>query len=67
MLYEEKLLPTLTVNETIRIYPQTVRIFNTFGIDACCGGAASIADAARRDGVEPERLMRALRESVLPR
>lgn len=62
-----ELQPTLTVDDATRIYPQTVRVFNTFGIDARQAGAASIADAARRDGVEPERLMRALRRSVLPR
>ena len=41
-----------TVNEVIRMYPESVSVFNQLGIDACCGGDASIAEAARRDGVD---------------
>ena len=41
-----------TVNDVVRMYPESVSVFNQLGIDACCGGDASIADAARRDGVE---------------
>ena len=41
-----------TVNEVIRMYPESVSVFNQLGIDACCGGDASIAEAARRDGID---------------
>ena len=41
-----------TVNEVIRMYPESVSVFNQLGIDACCGGDASIAEAASRDGVD---------------
>jgi len=41
-----------TVNEVIRMYPKSVSVFNQLGIDACCGGDASIAEAARRDGID---------------
>lgn len=51
----------LTVNEAIRRFPATVAVFNDFGIDACCGGAASLAEAAARDGADPEALLAALR------
>lgn len=46
----------LTVNEAIRRYPATVAIFNRHGIDACCGGAAPVAEAAERDGADYETL-----------
>lgn len=46
----------LTVNEAIRRYPATVEIFNRFGIDACCGGASLVAEAAVRDGADPAAL-----------
>jgi regulator of cell morphogenesis and NO signaling len=52
--------PTATVNEILVKYPETVSVFNEFGIDACCGGAASIEAAARRDGADVDRLVRAL-------
>lgn len=51
---------TMTVNEAIRRYPATVRVFNDFGVDACCGGAATVADAAVRDGADAADLLRAL-------
>jgi regulator of cell morphogenesis and NO signaling len=53
--------PTTTVNDVLRAYPATVGVFNAFGIDACCGGAATLADAAARDGAELDALLGALR------
>jgi regulator of cell morphogenesis and NO signaling len=52
----------LTVNDAIRRYPGTVTVFNRFGIDACCGGAVSILEAADRDGADIEELIDALAE-----
>jgi regulator of cell morphogenesis and NO signaling len=53
-----------TVNEMIMRFPDTVAVFNRFGIDSCCGGAEPIADAARRDGADADALLAALREAV---
>jgi iron-sulfur cluster repair protein YtfE (RIC family) len=50
----------LTVNEIIRRWPDSVAVFNRFGIDACCGGAVPPAEAAARDGADPEALLRML-------
>lgn len=49
----------MTVNEAIRRFPTTVAVFNDFGIDACCGGAVTIAEAADRDGVDLDMLVEA--------
>lgn len=57
-------LETRTVNEIIRQWPATVEVFNRFGIDACCGGAVPPAEAAARDGADPQALRRALDEAV---
>lgn len=54
----------LTVNEVIRRHPATVAVFNDFGIDACCGGAAPLAQAAMRDGVDPVALLEAVRAAA---
>ena len=51
---------TMTVNEAIRLHPGSVAVFNEFGVDACCGGAATIAEAAARDGAPLGELLRAL-------
>lgn len=50
----------MTVNDMLRLYPATVSVLNAFGIDACCGGAASLDEAARRDGVDLDALLNAL-------
>jgi len=50
-------LATLSVNEVIRRYPASVEVFNRYGVDACCGGAASVTDAATRDGVDVNVLL----------
>ena len=53
-----------TVNDVLKQYPETVSVLNAFGIDACCGGAASLREAARRDGVDLAELLAALQTAV---
>ncbi len=62
---ERLALQELTVNGTIRRFPASVAVFNRFGIDACCGGAAPVRDAALRDGADPDALVEALAAAVL--
>ena len=54
----------MTVNEAIRRYPATVEIFNRYGIDACCGGAAPVLEAAVRDGADPVALENELMQAI---
>ncbi len=56
--------PDSIVNETLQRHPATMSVFNAFGIDTCCGGAAAIEDAAYRDGADPDALLSALRDAV---
>jgi regulator of cell morphogenesis and NO signaling len=53
-----------TVNEVLLRHPESMKVFNAFGIDSCCGGAATLRDAARDSGLLPETLVFAL-ESVV--
>jgi regulator of cell morphogenesis and NO signaling len=55
---------TLTVNELIRRYPRSIEVFNRHGIDACCGGAASVGDAAVRDGADADALLAELQRVI---
>ena len=50
----------LTVYDVVRLHPETIPVFNQFGIDSCCGGAASIALAAERDGADVGALLERL-------
>lgn len=54
----------LQVNDVIRRYPESVEVFNRYGIDACCGGAAPIAEAAARDGADAQALLAELNRAV---
>lgn len=56
--------PTMTVNEIVAQYPQTIPVFNRFGIDTCCGGGVAVDEAARRDGLDSGAVLSALREVV---
>lgn len=47
---------SMTVNEALLAAPGTAEIFNRLGVDTCCGGTLTLAEAARSLGIEPERL-----------
>lgn len=52
--------PRLSVNEVLRLHPRTIAVFNELGVDACCGGADSLEDAAARAGISLTVLLEAL-------
>lgn len=54
----------IAVNEVIRQYPASIDLFNRFGIDACCGGAARVVDAAERDGADVDALLAELERII---
>lgn len=56
--------PGATVNDTIARFPSTARVFNRFGIDTCCGGGSTVAEAARLERVDPAVLIEALRRAA---
>jgi len=53
-----------TVNDVLRCHPATTRVFNAFGVDACCGGAQPLHAAAKAAGLDPEELLFAV-ETVI--
>lgn len=52
--------PDMALNEIVRRWPETVRVFQQYGMDACCGGALPLGEAARRHGVEVGEVVAAL-------
>lgn len=52
------------VNQVILRYPETIAIFNAFGVDSCCGGGVSIEKSAVRDKIDVQKLISALNEKV---
>ena len=59
--------PGLTLDEITNRFPETIEVFNHFGMDVCCGGGASLRDAAMRDGVSLPTLQDALRDALVSR
>ena len=56
--------PTSTVNDVLLRHPETAPVFNTFGIDSCCGGAVPLETVANRDGIDIDALLAALGSAV---
>jgi regulator of cell morphogenesis and NO signaling len=54
-----------TVGEIAMLYPESLKIFEEYRIDLCCGGRLSLAEVARKHGLDLERLLAAL-EKVVP-
>jgi iron-sulfur cluster repair protein YtfE (RIC family) len=56
----------MTVNQVLQEYPATLPVFNQYRVDACCGGAATLAVAAAAAGTSLEELLAALEASAHP-
>lgn len=56
--------PSLTINEIVARCPETIAVFNRFGMDTCCGGSVPVEEAARRDGLDLDPILAALREAM---
>lgn len=56
--------PNWTVSELITRAPAALTVLHGVGIDACCGGALPLAEAARWHGVELELLMKQLQAAI---
>ncbi len=53
-----------TVRDLVRGNPSTVGVFESIGIDYCCGGGKSLRDACRAAGVALDRVMAQLEEAL---
>ena len=53
-----------TVNDVVQRYPATLAIFNSLGIDSCCGGALPLATVAERHNIPLDVLRTALERTI---
>jgi regulator of cell morphogenesis and NO signaling len=60
MTNESIITPDLRINEVIRMIPSTVETFHELGLDACCGGDRTIAEAALAHGLSVQLVLEAL-------
>ncbi len=54
----------MTINDVVTKHPETLKVFNDFKVDSCCGGAESIATTAAVSNVNIPELMEALNKEV---
>lgn len=60
----ESITRDMVINDVIRKHPETIKVFNEYKVDSCCGGGASIETTAKRDGIEVDPLVKALNVAV---
>lgn len=53
-----------TINEVLGIYPETVTVFNAYGVDMCCGGDETIEVASVEADVDRDALVAALLDAA---
>jgi regulator of cell morphogenesis and NO signaling len=53
---------TQTIGELVRDNPARARVFETLGIDYCCGGKVPLDSACREHNLDPEQVQRQLDE-----
>jgi hypothetical protein len=56
--------PNLTVAEAARKYPATVPVFGELQLDACCGGADTIANASAHHGLKLDMVLGRLSQAI---
>ncbi len=54
----------MTINDVVKKHPESLRVFNDFKVDSCCGGAESIATTAAVSNVNIPELMEALNKAI---
>ena len=54
------ILPSRTLGDLASSIPGATRIFNNYRLDFCCGGSKTLEEAARKQGLEIEPILKAL-------
>ncbi len=53
----DKINAEMTVDETIRKYPNAQKVFVKYGVDTCCGGYRQIKEAIKVSGADLAKLL----------
>jgi regulator of cell morphogenesis and NO signaling len=58
----DAIVPGDTIDMVVKRVPGAVTVLRGLGIDTCCGGNLTLAQAAASAGIPSERILRALSE-----
>ncbi len=47
----------MTINQVIKLHPETMKVFNKHKVDSCCGGAQTLTAAAAVAGADLRQLV----------
>ena len=56
--------PQTTVRDIALEQPASIRVFERFGIDYCCGGRKPLVEACQERSIEPKAVLDAIQEAV---
>ncbi len=56
--------PQTTVRDIAIEQPASIRVFERFGIDYCCGGRKPLAEACEEHSIKPEAVLEAIQEAA---
>ncbi len=54
----------MSINDVIKAWPATLPVFNTFGVDSCCGGARTLSQTATEGNIDLHAFLAALNEAA---
>ncbi len=60
----ETITKDMTINDVVSKHPETMKVFNDFKVDSCCGGGQSIAATAAVSNTNIPDLMEALNKAI---
>jgi regulator of cell morphogenesis and NO signaling len=60
----ETITKDMIINDVVNKYPETMKVFNDFKVDSCCGGGQSIATTAAVSNTNIPELMEELNKAV---
>jgi len=49
MAIKAQITRDMIINDVIKKYPKTIKIFHDYEVDSCCGGGKSIEKTAKAD------------------
>ncbi|VAX20484.1 hypothetical protein MNBD_NITROSPINAE01-269 [hydrothermal vent metagenome] len=54
----------MIINDVVSKHPETMKVFNDWKVDSCCGGAQSLAAACTLNNVDVAKFLEALNSAI---